>query len=231
MEAIELYGKDTVKFGFLKEFIQEGTIEMLSFLEVDQEEKNFLQVRDPNNQEYRFNNFKVVEQPGDNSISFTPVVVGCKAYLKINSSEKIHVDVIRKDGTWVSGYNLEPGEIRVDFDQKDYKTYTLKVDQVKEAALDPDIMKQKFREKLAFLEAESQKDMTPFEKELADIRKQFEVDEQLLKMYEDKDPIAVEKLISDVRAAMEKAEEHIRIFVKAKADKTIAIEQQLKETR
>lgn len=88
--------------------------------------------------------------------------------------------------------------------------------------------KAKLIDKLDKIKAEYDKDYESYRDEIEEIKRNYDVDAEILKYYEDKDVTAIEELIENAKKDIERIEEQIRIFVDAKARKTAEIESELK---
>ena len=88
--------------------------------------------------------------------------------------------------------------------------------------------KKSLTEKLDKIKIEYDKDYSVYKDEIEEIKRNYNVDAEILKYYEDKDINSIEELIDKAKKDIELIEEQIRVFVDAKARKTAEIESELK---
>ncbi len=88
--------------------------------------------------------------------------------------------------------------------------------------------KKSLTEKLDKIKIEYDKDYSVYKDEIEEIKRNYNVDAEILKYYEDKDVNSIEELIDKAKKDIELIEEQIRVFVDAKARKTAEIESELK---
>lgn len=134
MIEYELFKRDVIKMYLLNEAVNEKSTNVILYLESDGMERNLLTIRNQENNVYQFNNFVVAETVEDNCISFKPNVVGCPAFIKINSSKDIAIEVIRNGATVVDRrFDMLAGEIKIEFAPENYTKYNLYVNQLSSA--------------------------------------------------------------------------------------------------
>ena len=88
--------------------------------------------------------------------------------------------------------------------------------------------KTEYKNHLDNLQAEYDKDYSNYEANLEELRSTYNIDKELIMMYENKDIEPIEELMRKAEDAIAKVEEQIRLFVDAKAKKTAAIEEELR---
>ena len=131
----EFFSKDYIKFYMLNEIVNSKTASFKLFLESDGQEKDFLDVRNPERSVYRFNNFNVSEDATNDCITFRPNVVGCYVYFDIKSEKPIKVDIIKNGTSTVAqSYELSAGSSRLEFHPQSLKKYDLKINTEETAA-------------------------------------------------------------------------------------------------
>lgn len=131
MSEFVLIKKDIVRLNFLKE-ITDKSISMKLFLEADGKEKDINEIKQAGQTQYRFNNFNVIENSAENTITFNHNVIGCLLYLKISTNKKVSVDLIKKDTNTVSQtIEILPGETKITFNPNANKQYDITVEQLK----------------------------------------------------------------------------------------------------
>lgn len=124
----EFFSKDYIKFYFLNEAVNNKTASFKLFLESDGVEKDFLDVRTPGRNVYRFNNFNVSEDATNNCITFRPNVIGCYVYFAISASNPIRVEIIKNGtNTVAESFELETGDSKIEFQPQGIKKYDLKI--------------------------------------------------------------------------------------------------------
>jgi len=140
MAECQLFKKDSIRLFCLKETVVDKSTVMSLYLESDGTERNFLVVRRLDTDSYSFNNFLVTENAADNSITFRPNVVGCPAYIKINCSDDMKIQVIRNGYDEAEEtYQILSGEARINFIPENYTKYNLQVAQTKTVLKPEDI--------------------------------------------------------------------------------------------
>lgn len=123
----EFFKKDSIKFYFLKEAIDGGTVSFRLFLESGGTERDFRDIR-ASGGTYRFNNFNVSEDTAGNCVAFCPNVIGCHAYFAISTKNPARVEIIRNGaGTPAESFDLECGVSKLEFWPQGTTKYILKV--------------------------------------------------------------------------------------------------------
>lgn len=241
MAECDIFKKNLLKLNILKE-ITSGDAKLALFLESEGVEKDFMSIRAAGADSYRFNNFSITENTAENTLVFMPVVIGCPAYIKIECGQSFEIAVLRNQGEQpAQTFTMKPGTVKLDLYLNGYTSYIMRVTQVSvdNAALTREkdkveigqlntkisevetklsglaAEKDKLIKKLDALQAEYDKDYRSFEKDVAEIRSKYTVDEEILKLYEDKDVTPIEQLIARSRRDLEEMEEQIRVFVGA----------------
>lgn len=130
MSELVLLKKDIIRLNFLKE-INDKTVSLKLFLEVDGKEKDINEIKQTGQTEYRFNNFNVIENSADNKITFNHNVIGCLLYFKINTTSKLSIDILKKDTNAVANtIEILPGETKITFNPNANKQYDITVEQL-----------------------------------------------------------------------------------------------------
>lgn len=124
----EFFSKDYIKFYVLNETVNSKTATFKLFLESEDAEKEFLDVRASGRNVYRFNNFNISEDATNNCITFRPNVVGCYVYFLISSQNPIKVEIIKNGtNTVAQAFELGKGESKIEFSPNGTRKYDLKI--------------------------------------------------------------------------------------------------------
>ena len=83
-------------------------------------------------------------------------------------------------------------------------------------------------EHLEQIEHEYQKDYNAKSRELDEIKARMEADSSVIEYYKDKDVVPIEKIFEEINQKLQEAEEQISLFIKAKQQKTMEIEGEIK---
>lgn len=308
MVEYELLKKDIVRIYCFNETVNDKSTSLVMYLESDGNERNYLQVRNAGANSFQFNNFVVTEKPEENCIEFKPNVVGCPAYIKINSGNDVRIELIRNGANAPeSEVNILAGETKIEYSPEGYSKYHLYIHQLSTAMTPEDMQsmaetshrelyalkydnekllqditdtnaeidefkrkknqlseeksalseeknslsenvvslnkeieqiaddklkltddKAKLIEKLDKIKEEYDKDYEVYRDEIEEIKRNYDVDAEILKYYEDKEVTPIEDLIENAKKDIGLIEEQIRLFVDAKARKTASIENELR---
>lgn len=110
----------------------------------------------------------------------------------------------------------------------DIKSVQSKIQMLENQSVELSERKSEYKNHLDKLQKEYDKDYANYEADLEQIRSEYNIDKELIMMYENKDIETVEELIRKAEEAIAKVEEQIRVFVAAKSKKTMEIEEELR---
>lgn len=68
------------------------------------------------------------------------------------------------------------------------------------------------------------------ERELEEMRSRMKADEEVLEYYKEQETAAVERLLGEIRRRLDEAEKQIRLLIEARQQKTMQVEEEIKET-
>lgn len=127
MVQFELMTKDYIKFYFLNEVLHTKTTDFNLYLEIEDSERNFLDIKSEANV-YRFSNFNVSEDNLKNCITFRPIIIGCYTYFRIDANTPTIVEIVRNGSNTVAdSFTLAVGESKIVFAPQGAKKYTVTV--------------------------------------------------------------------------------------------------------
>lgn len=110
----------------------------------------------------------------------------------------------------------------------DIKSVQLKIQSLEGKKNELSNRKEEYKKHLDELQKEYDKDYSGYEDDIEQLRATYNIDKELIMMYENKDVEPVEELMRKAEEAIAKVEEQIRLFVDAKAKKTAEIEEELR---
>ncbi len=214
LEEFEFHKRDSIRLYFLKEAVKERTVKFGLFLESDGKEKDFLTIRGEGKEKYRFNNFDVIENPGDNSITFSPNVIGCFVYFSIQSNEPLRAEYIEKGKSIPSRVFELRGKSRLDFKPLQMKKYDLSLSTEEPSRED---MEKSWSTEL-------NKDYKGFKEELENLQEKYRIDQEILDLYAVKELAPIEELLQKANEAIEKVECQVRSVIEAQERRRAEIE-------
>lgn len=123
----ELMAKDYIRLYFLNEVLHTKTTEFYLYIEIEDSETNFLDIKSGIGV-YRFNNFNIAEDITSNCITFRPIIVGCYTYFRIDGNTPTIVEIVRNGSGNVSEtFTLSEGESKLVLVPQGSKKYIVTV--------------------------------------------------------------------------------------------------------
>ncbi|MDO4719542.1 MAG: hypothetical protein Q4A78_02660 [Peptostreptococcaceae bacterium] len=87
-----------------------------------------------------------------------------------------------------------------------------------------------FEPKPEYREEKRKQEYALLEREMEEMRSRMKADEEVLEYYKEKETAAIERLLGEIRLRLDEAEKQIRLLIEARQQKTMQVEEEIKET-
>lgn len=228
MAEQKLCRKDRMIFHCLNA-VTNGSDSMKIYLESDGAEKDITEIRSQGSGSYRYNNFLITEDKQNDTIIFTPNVVGCRMYFAITSGTTVNCEVIRAGETDKAfGFALGSGKSQIDMTPEGMKDYVISVTTQRTEPDAAEVITAAVKPSPAPSAQARPQPAQPDQDRLEDAAERLKTDRAILERYESEDPEGIGELLQKADTDIRMLEDAIREHVTAHEKKTEEIEQELK---